>query len=284
MPNTVAAFAKEGTDEKKIEKLELSTTYDDYDIVATTEKDSLPEGAKLHVTEVAKEYQDLSDVYLTEEKGYETAKKQYFNISFEDEDGNKLNPTKKVELSLKNEKLGDKNIKVSLYSISADRLVEMKKDTEKVEEDKKEGKETELTKFEFKPLDIKKSTDDENKVETSIEKMDEVYMLRYSYQPKTLDLSAGSISYDELLTQTGLVGQIQNLEVSNSSYIVAKDQKIEKVEEKIKNILYNSRISGHELSKSTGINKSMISRYRSGKYKLGNMTLATAKKILDYKW
>lgn len=231
MPNTVAAFAKEGTDEKKIEKLELSTTYDDYDIVATTEKDSLPEGAKLHVTEVAKEYQDLSDVYLTEEKGYETAKKQYFNVSFEDEDGNKLNPTKKVELSLKNEKLGDKNIKVSLYSISADRLVEMKKDTEKVEEDKKEGKETELTKFEFKPLDIKKSTDDENKVETSIEKMDEVYMLRYSYQPKTLDLSAGSISYDELLTQTGLVGEIQNLEVSNSSYIVAKDQTIEKVED-----------------------------------------------------
>lgn len=231
MPNTVAAFAKEGTDEKKIEKLELSTTYDDYDIVATTKKDSLPEGAKLHVTEVAKEYQDLSDVYLTEEKGYETAKKQYFNVSFEDEDGNKLNPTKKVELSLKNEKLGDKNIKVSLYSISADRLVEMKKDTEKVEEDKKEGKETELTKFEFKPLDIKKSTDDENKVETSIEKMDEVYMLRYSYQPKTLDLSAGSISYDELLTQTGLVGQIQNLEVSNSSYIVAKDQKIEKIED-----------------------------------------------------
>lgn len=231
MPNTVAAFAKEGTDEKKIEKLELSTTYDDYDIVATTEKDSLPEGAKLHVTEVAKEYQDLSDVYLTEEKGYETAKKQYFNVSFEDGDGNKLNPTKKVELSLKNEKLGDKNIKVSLYSISADRLVEMKKDTEKVEEDKKEGKETELTKFEFKPLDIKKSTDDENKVETSIEKMDEVYMLRYSYQPKTLDLSAGSISYDELLTQTGLVGQIQNLEISNSSYIVAKDQKIEKVED-----------------------------------------------------
>ena len=231
MSNTVAAFAKEGTDEKKIEKLELSTTYDDYDIVATTEKDSLPEGAKLYVTEVAKEYQDLSDVYLTEEKGYETAKKQYFNVSFEDGDGNKLNPTKKVELSLKNEKLGDKNIKVSLYSISADRLVEMKKDTEKVEEDKKEGKETELTKFEFKPLDIKKSTDDENKVETSIEKMDEVYMLRYSYQPKTLDLSAGSISYDELLTQTGLVGQIQNLEVSNSSYIVAKDQKIEKIED-----------------------------------------------------
>lgn len=231
MPNTVAAFAKEGTDEKKIEKLELSTTYDDYDIVATTEKDSLPEGAKLHVTEVAKKYQDLSDVYLTEEKGYETAKKQYFNVSFEDEDGNKLNPTKKVELSLKNEKLGDKNIKVSLYSISADRLVEMKKDTEKVEEDKKEGKETELAKFEFKPLDIKKSTDDENKVETSIEKMDEVYMLRYSYQPKTLDLSAGSISYDELLTQTGLVGQIQNLEVSNSSYIVAKDQKIEKLDD-----------------------------------------------------
>lgn len=231
MPNTVAAFAKEGTDEKKIEKLELSTTYDDYDIVATTEKDSLPEGAKLHVTEAAKEYQDLSDVYLTEEKGYETAKKQYFNVSFEDGDGNKLNPTKKVELLLKNEKFGDKNIKVSLYSISADRLVEMKKDTEKVEEDKKEGKETELTKFEFKPLDIKKSTDDENKVETSIEKMDEVYMLRYSYQPKTLDLSAGSISYDELLTQTGLVGQIQNLEVSNSSYIVAKDQMIEKVED-----------------------------------------------------
>lgn len=231
MPNTVAAFAKEGTDEKKIEKLELSTTYDDYDIVATTEKDSLPEGAKLHVTEVAKEYQDLSDVYLTEEKGYETAKKQYFNVSFEDGDGNKLNPTKKVELSLKNEKLGDKNIKVSLYSISADRLVEMKKDTEKAEEDKKEGKETELTKFEFKPLDIKKSTDDENKVETSIEKMDEVYMLRYSYQPKTLDLSAGSISYDELLTQAGLVGQIQNLEVSNSSYIVTKDQMIEKVED-----------------------------------------------------
>ena len=118
MPNTVAAFAKEGTDEKKIEKLELSTTYDDYDIVATTEKDSLPEGAKLHVTEVAKEYQDLSDVYLTEEKGYETAKKQYFNVSFEDGDGNKLNPTKKVELSLKNEKLGDKNIKVSLCKLS----------------------------------------------------------------------------------------------------------------------------------------------------------------------
>ena len=231
MPNTVAAFAKEGTDEKKIEKLELSTTHDDYDIVATTEKDSLPEGAKLHVTEVAKEYQDLSDVYLTEEKGYETAKKQYFNVSFEDEDGNKLNPTKKVELSLKNEKLGDKNIKVSLYSISADRLVEMKKDTEKVEADKKEGKETKLAKFEFKPLDIKKSTDDENKVETSIEKMDEVYMLRYSYQPKTLDLSVGSISYDELLAQTGLVGQIQNLEVSNSSYIVAKDQKIEKIDD-----------------------------------------------------
>ena len=61
--------------------------------------------------------------------------------------------------------------------------------------------------------------------------MDEVYMLRYSYQPKTLDLSAGSISYDELLAQTGLVGEIQKLEVSNQSYIVAKDQKIEKVED-----------------------------------------------------
>lgn len=231
MPNTVAAFAKEGIDEKKIEKLELSTTYDDYDIVATTEKDSLPEGAKLHVTEAAKEYQDLSDVYLTEEKGYETAKKQYFNISFEDGDGNKLNPTKKVELSLKNEKLGDKNIKVSLYSISADRLVEMKKDTEKVEADKKEGKETELSKFEFKPLDITKPTNDENKVETSIEKMDEVYMLRYSYQPKTLNFNVNSISYDELLAQTGLVGEIQKLEVSNQSYLVAKDQMIEKVED-----------------------------------------------------
>lgn len=52
--------------------------------------------------------------------------------------------------------MGDKNIKVSLYSISADRLVEMKKDTEKVD---------------------------------------------------------------------------QKLEVSNQSYIVAKDQKIEKVED-----------------------------------------------------
>ena len=231
MPNTVAAFAKEGTDEKKIEKLELSTTYDDYDIVATTEKDSLPEGAKLHVTEVAKEYQDLSDVYLTEEKGYETAKKQYFNVSFEDEDGNKLNPTKKVELSLKNEKLGDKNIKVSLYSVSADRLVEMKKDTEKVEADKKEGKETELTKFEFKPLETKKPLDDENKLETSIEKLDEVYMIRYSYQPKTLNFNVDSISYDELLAQTGLVGEIQKLEVSNQSYIVARENKIEKVED-----------------------------------------------------
>lgn len=61
-------------------------------------------------------------------------------------------------------------------------------------------------------------------------------------------------------------------------------KEIEKIEEKIKDILYNSRISGHELSKNTGINKSMISRYRSGKYKLKNMTLATARKILDYKW
>ena len=61
-------------------------------------------------------------------------------------------------------------------------------------------------------------------------------------------------------------------------------KEIEKIEEKIKDILYNSRISGHELSKSTGINKSMISRYRNGKYKLENMTLSTAKKILDYKW
>lgn len=58
---------------------------------------------------------------------------------------------------------------------------------------------------------------------------------------------------------------------------------IEKIEEKIKDILYNSRISGHELSKGTGINKSMISRYRNGKYKLENMTLSTARKILNYK-
>lgn len=61
-------------------------------------------------------------------------------------------------------------------------------------------------------------------------------------------------------------------------------KEIEKIEEKIKAILYNSRISGHELSKKTGINKSMISRYRSGKCKLENMTLATTRKILDYKW
>lgn len=61
-------------------------------------------------------------------------------------------------------------------------------------------------------------------------------------------------------------------------------KEIEKVEEKIKSILYNSRISGHELSKGTGINKSMISRYRNRKYKMENMTLATARKILDYKW
>lgn len=60
-------------------------------------------------------------------------------------------------------------------------------------------------------------------------------------------------------------------------------KEIEKIEEKIKAILYNSQISGHELSKGTGINKSMISRYRNRKYKLENMTLATARKILDYK-
>lgn len=34
MPSTIAAFAKEGKDEEKIEKLELSATYSDYDIVA----------------------------------------------------------------------------------------------------------------------------------------------------------------------------------------------------------------------------------------------------------
>lgn len=58
---------------------------------------------------------------------------------------------------------------------------------------------------------------------------------------------------------------------------------IERIEEEIKNILYSGRFSGHELSKGTGINKSMISRYRNGKYKLENMTLATAKRILSYK-
>ncbi|MGC0789045.1 hypothetical protein, partial [Pantoea agglomerans] len=46
-----------------------------------------------------------------------------------------------------------------------------------------------------------------------------------------LNFNVDSISYDELLAQTGLVGEIQKLEVSNQSYIVAKDQKIEKVED-----------------------------------------------------
>lgn len=231
MPSTIAAFAKEGKDEEKIEKLELSATYSDYDIVATAEKGALPEGATLHVKEVAKDYQELSDMYLTEEEKYETAMKQYFSVSFEDVDGNKIQPTKKIDLSLRNEKLGDKNVKTSLFSISAEKLVEMKKDMEKVKAEKEEGKEAELQKFEFKPLETKKPLDDENKLETSIEKLDEVYMIRYSYQPKTLNFNVDSISYDELLAQTGLVGEIQKLEVSNQSYIVAKDQKIEKVED-----------------------------------------------------
>lgn len=231
MPSTIAAFAKEGKDEEKIEKLELSATYSDYDIVATAEKGALPEGATLHVKEVAKDYQELSDMYLTEEEKYETAMKQYFSVSFEDADGNKIQPTKKIDLSLRNEKLGDKNVKTSLFSISAEKLVEMKKDMEKVKAEKEEGKEAELQKFEFKPLETKKPLDDGNKLETYIEKLDEVYMIRYSYQPKTLSFNVDSISYDELLAQTGLVGEIQKLEVSNSSYIVAKDQKIEKVED-----------------------------------------------------
>lgn len=231
MPSTIAAFAKEGKDENKIEKLELSATYSDYDIVATAEKDALPEGATLHVKEVAKDYQELSDMYLTEEDKYETAMKQYFSVYFEDADGNKIQPTKKIDLSLKNEKLGDKNVKTSLFSISAERLVEMKKDMEKVKAEKEDGKEAELQKFEFKPLETKKPLDDENKLETSIEKLDEVYMIRYSYQPKTLNFNVDSISYDELLAHTGLVGEIQKLEVSNQSYIVAKDQMIEKVED-----------------------------------------------------
>ena len=231
MPSTIAAFAKEGKDEEKIEKLELSATYSDYDIVATAEKDALPEGATLHVKEVAKNYQELSDMYLTEEDKYETAMKQYFSVYFEDADGNKIQPTKKIDLSLRNEKLGDKNVKTSLFSISAERLVEMKKDMEKVKAEKEEGKEAELQKFEFKPLETKKPLDDENKLETSIEKLDEVYMIRYSYQPKTLNFNVDSISYDELLAQTGLVGEIQKLEVSNQSYIVARENKIEKVED-----------------------------------------------------
>lgn len=231
MPSTIAAFAKEGKDEEKIEKLELSATYSDYDIVATAEKDALPEGATLHVKEVAKDYQELSDMYLTEEDKYETAMKQYFSVYFEDADGNKIQPTKKIDLSLRNEKLGDKNVKTSLFSISAEKLVEMKKDMEKVKAEKEDGKEAELQKFEFKPLETKKPLDDEKKLETSIEKLDEVYMIRYSYQPKTLNFNVDSISYDELLAQTGLVGEIQKLEVSNSSYIVAKDQMIEKVED-----------------------------------------------------
>jgi LPXTG-motif cell wall-anchored protein len=231
MPSTIAAFAKEGKDEEKIEKLELSATYSDYDIVATAEKDALPEGATLHVKEVAKDYQELSDMYLTEEDKYETAMKQYFSVYFEDADGNKIQPTKKIDLSLRNEKLGDKNVKTSLFSISAEKLVEMKKDMEKVKAKKEDGKEAELQKFEFKPLETKKPLDDENKLETSIEKLDEVYMIRYSYQPKTLNFNVDSISYDELLTQTGLVGEIQKLEVSNQGYIVAKDQMIEKVED-----------------------------------------------------
>lgn len=231
MPSTIAAFAKEEKGEAKIEKLELSATYSDYDIVATAEKGALPEGATLHVKEVAKDYQELSDMYLTEEEKYETAMKQYFSVSFEDADGNKIQPTKKIDLSLRNEKLGDKNVKTSLFSISAEKLVEMKKDMEKVKAEKEEGKEAELQKFEFKPLETKKPLDDENKLETSIEKLDEVYMIRYSYQPKTLNFNVDSISYDELLAQTGLVGEIQKLEVSNQSYLVAKDQKIEKVED-----------------------------------------------------
>lgn len=231
MPSTIAAFAKEEKGEAKIEKLELSATYSDYDIVATAEKGALPEGTTLHVKEVAKDYQELSDIYLTEEEKYETAMKQYFSVSFEDADGNKIQPTKKIDLSLRNEKLGDKNIKTSLFSISAERLVEMKKDMEKVKAEKEAGKEAELQKFEFKPLETKKPLDDENKLETSIEKLDEVYMIRYSYQPKTLNFNVDSISHDELLAQTGLVGEIQKLEVSNQSYLVAKDQKIEKVED-----------------------------------------------------
>ena len=216
---------------QKKEKTKKRSKNSNYDIVATAEKGALPEGATLHVKEVAKDYQELSDMYLTEEEKYETAMKQYFSVSFEDADGNKIQPTKKIDLSLRNEKLGDKNVKTSLFSISAEKLVEMKKDMEKVKAEKEEGKEAELQKFEFKPLETKKPLDDVNKLETSIKKLDEVYMIRYSYQPKTLNFNVDSISYDELLAQTGLVGEIQKLEVSNQSYIVAKDQKIEKVED-----------------------------------------------------
>ena len=58
---------------------------------------------------------------------------------------------------------------------------------------------------------------------------------------------------------------------------------IDELKKKIRKILQDETISGYRLSEQTGINRSMISRYRSKKHDLSDMTLSTAEKILKYK-
>lgn len=57
---------------------------------------------------------------------------------------------------------------------------------------------------------------------------------------------------------------------------------IEELEEKIQRLINDKSITGYRIEKDTGISQTHISRLRSGKYKLDNISWEFIKKLYAY--
>lgn len=54
------------------------------------------------------------------------------------------------------------------------------------------------------------------------------------------------------------------------------------IEKEIQKLLH-SNITGYQIWKATGVAESVISKLRSGERSVGNLTVQTAQKLLDFK-
>ena len=81
-----------------------------------------------------------------------------------------------------------------------------------------------------------------------------------------------SSSKEELETETETV-EFETPEVSEVS-------EVEKIEEKLR-VLLGSQMTSYEIAKRSGIRVSMVDRYRTGESLIENITLKTAKKLLE---
>ena len=76
--------------------------------------------------------------------------------------------------------------------------------------------------------------------------------------------------------------EVETSEVEVETSEVSEVSEVEKIEEKLR-VLLDSQMTSYEIAKRSGIRVSMVDRYRTGESLIENITLKTAKKLLELK-